>query len=238
MTPTAAKSVANVSRKVRWVLAVTMAIESSLVLYLTLRDFALAATLTATIGSATLLAISGVGFWAAYATWVQDASWLWASVLGQFLIGVLAGYTVLIDARNPLNPFHQIPVGIFASILGITAIFWVFYLLPRRSGPRPAWTTAIAALIPVLGFVQFWLQTDYLPRTSMPLVDLTTDQAPTGKTGKIVRLEGESDHHKSQFSTGECRCDNDANHGVSVASSWHTGPKCLSRSCRTRFNST
>jgi len=45
---------------VRWLLAVTMALESVLLIYLTVRDFALAATLTATIGSVTLLAISGV----------------------------------------------------------------------------------------------------------------------------------------------------------------------------------
>ena len=37
--------------------------------------------------------------------------------------------------------------------------------------------------------MQFWLQTDYLPRTSLPLVDVTTDLTPTGKSGDIVQLE-------------------------------------------------
>jgi hypothetical protein len=104
-TPTTtAKSVVNISHNVRRLLAVTMALESLLVIGLTLRDFALAATLTATIGSVTLLAISGVGVWAAYATWVQHDSWLGASLLGQFSIAVLAGYTVLTDLRSPLFP--------------------------------------------------------------------------------------------------------------------------------------
>jgi hypothetical protein len=165
-----------------------MALESVLVFGLALRDFWLAATLTATIGSVTLLAISGVCFWAAYATWVQDASWRGTSLLAQFSIAVLAGYTVLIDARSPL---HQITVGvIIACILGLIAIFWVVYLLRHRSGlPLPKWTPTIVALIPALGFVQFWVQTDYLPRTSLPLVDVTTDLAPKGKTGDIVQLE-------------------------------------------------
>jgi hypothetical protein len=183
----AAKSGANVSRKVRWLLAVTIALESLLVIYLTVRDFALAATLTATIGSVTLLAISGVGVWAAYATWVQHDSWLRASVLGQLSIAGLAGYTVLTDRRSP---FPEGKVALFACILGIIAIFWVFYLLAHRGrGPLSASSASIVALIPLLGFVQFWLQTDYLPRTSLPLVDVNTDLTSTGKMGDIVYLE-------------------------------------------------
>ena len=186
-TPTTtAKSVANVSHNVRRLLAVTMALESLLVIGLTLRDFALAATLTATIGSVTLLAISGVGVWAAYATWVQHDSWLGASLLGQFSIAVLAGYTVLTDLRSP---FPQVFVAGFACILGIIAIFWVLYLTRHWRGPLSAGAKTIVALIPLLGFVQFWLQTDYLPRTSLPLVDVTTDLTPTGKTGDFVQLE-------------------------------------------------
>jgi hypothetical protein len=183
----AAKAGVNVSRKVRWLLAVTMALESSLVIYLTVRDFALAATLTAMIGSVTLLAISGVGVWAAYATCKQHDGWLRASFLGQLSIAGLAGYTVRTDLRSPLpQPF----VAVFACILGIIAIFWVFYLLAHRGGgPLSASSATIVALIPLLGFVQFWLQTDYLPRTSLPLVDVTTDLTPTGKRGDIVQLE-------------------------------------------------
>jgi hypothetical protein len=201
----AAKPVRNVSPTARWLLAVTMALESLLVFGLALRDFWLAATLTGTFGSVILLAISLVGFWAAYATWVQDPSWQGASLLGQFSIAVLAGYIFLTDVRSPFPQFYHfdghfywkkpwtlipIRVGEFACILGIIAIFWVVYLLRHRSGrPLTAWTTTIAALIPVLGFAQFWLQTDYLPRTSLPLVDVTTNLAPTGKTGNSVQLE-------------------------------------------------
>src|SRR6201999_2736645 len=126
-----AKPGANVSGKVRWLLTVTMALESILVIYLTVRDFALAATLTAMIGSITLLAISGIGLWAAYATCTQQDGWLRASFLGQFFMAGLAGYTVLTDLRSP---FPQPFVAVFASILGIAAIFWVLYLLAHRGG--------------------------------------------------------------------------------------------------------
>jgi hypothetical protein len=48
---------------------------------------------------------------------------------------------------------------------------------------------AIATLIPLVGFAQFWFQTDYLPRTSVPVVDLTTEMSPLGQTDDIVQLE-------------------------------------------------
>jgi len=184
----AREPVRNVSCKARRFLAAIMFVESVLVFVLAWGDFALAAGLTSMIFSVTLLAISAVGFWATYATWVQDASWRAASLLGQFSIAVLAVYTVVIDVRSPLC---QITVGvIIAGVIGIIAIFWIVYLRGHRAGrPLPKWTPTIVALIPALGLVQFWLQTDYLPRISLPLVDVTTDLAPTGKTGDIVQLE-------------------------------------------------
>ena len=114
--------VRNVLRKPRWPrwpLAVTMALESVLVIYLTVRDFGLGGTLTATIGSVTLLAISAIGVWATYATCVQHGSWRGASLLGQFSIAVLAGYTVLTDVQSPFPRFF---VAGIAGILGIIAI--------------------------------------------------------------------------------------------------------------------
>jgi hypothetical protein len=164
-----------------------MAVESLLVIGLTVRDFWLGGTLTAAIGSVTLLAISAVSVWATYATCVQHGSWLGASLLGQFSIAVLAGYTVLTDVQSP---FPQFFVAGFAGILGIIAIFWVFYLLGHWDRPLTAGTATIVAFIPALGFVQFWLQTDYLPRTSLPLVDVTSELAPMGKRqDNIVQLE-------------------------------------------------
>jgi len=200
-TPTAAaRSVTNPSPIVRRLLVATMAVESLLVIGLTLRDFTLSTTLTSTFGSITLLAISGVNAWAACATWVKSDSWLAASLLSQFSVAVLAGYVVLIDIRSPFlqfffsdwaKPFCFIPINVtgLACILGSIAVFWVFCLLRHWRGPIPAALKAIAALIPLVGFVQFWIQTDYLPRTSLPLVDVTTELTPTGKMGDIVRLD-------------------------------------------------
>ena len=139
-----AKPGVNVSRKVRWLLAVTMTLESLLVFRLMLRDFELAATLTATIGAVTLLAITGVGVWAAWATWVPHDSWLGASLLGQFSIAGLAGYTVLTDRRSP---FPEFKVQLFACILGIIAFFWVFYLIAHRPGRLTAGAATISAAV-------------------------------------------------------------------------------------------
>ena len=176
-----------------------MFVESLLVFDLALRDFALAAT--PTISFVALPAISGVGFWAAWAAWVEGPSWPWASLLGQFAILVLAVYTVVVDVGSP---FPQAFVAGFAGILGIIAFFWVFYLIPHRPRYRPrsalpARSTAIMAaivtalatiIVPAIGFVQSWLQNHYLPRTSMPVVDVTTDLTPTGKTEEESNSRG------------------------------------------------
>jgi hypothetical protein len=196
----AAKSLANMSHSERRLLTVTMAVESLLTIGLTLRDFTLTKTPMATCGSVTRLAISGVTAWAAYAISAQGGTWLAASILSQFSIAVLAGYIVLIDLRSPFLQFVDlnwskhvplVPLRItgLACILGLVAVFWLFYLIRRWRGPVTAGMKTIVALIPLVGFVQFWMQTDYLPRTSLPLVDLTTDLTPTGKTGDRVQLE-------------------------------------------------
>jgi hypothetical protein len=195
----AEKSVPNTPQRVRRFLAITMAVESLLVIALTLRDFQLSTTLTSTFGSVTLLFIAGVSAWAACATWGQGPSWLAASLVSQFSIAVLAGYITLVDVRSPFpqffgfdwtTPSHLIPIRItgLACILGGIAIFWLFYLIRKWRGPVTAGMKVIGAVIPLVGFLQFWLQTDYLPRTSLPLVDVTTELTPTGKTGDLVQL--------------------------------------------------
>ena len=193
---TTAEPVANVSLRARRVLACTMAVESVLVMGLTLRDFALIQTPLATLGAVTLLAISGVSIWAAYETWVQGDSWLALSLLSQMSIAALAVYIVLIDLRSPFLQFWAFdwasglfPVTGVASIIGLFATLWVLFLIRRWHGPVSVGMKAIATLIPLIGFAQFWLQTDYLPRTSVPVVDITTELSPLGQTGDIVQLE-------------------------------------------------
>lgn len=187
-----------VSPNLRRLLAITMDVESLLVLGLALRNFALTTTPTGTFFSITLLAIAVVGGWAAYATWVQHDSWIVAGLLGQFSVAVLAGYILLIDARSPFPQFFfdwskpSTLIGLFvpalAYVLGIFGVFWFYYLIQHWRGPVTSGMKALVALIPLVGFVQFWVQTDYLPRTSLPLVDITTELTPTGRTGDIVQL--------------------------------------------------
>jgi hypothetical protein len=192
-TQTTTESVAKVSPGARRILACTMAGESVLVMGLTLRDFALTQTPLATLSSVAMLAISGVSIWAAYETWTQGESWLALSLLSQFSIAALCVYIVLIDLRSPFLQFDWasglFPVTGVASIIGLFASFWVLFLVRRWRGPVSAGMKAIATLIPLVGFGQFWLQTDYLPRTSVPVVDLTTEMSPLGQTRDIVHLE-------------------------------------------------
>jgi hypothetical protein len=71
--------------------------------------------------------------------------------------------------------------------------------------------------------VQFWLQTDYLPLTSLPLVDITTDLTPMGKTEDTVYLEAKVTINNRGSVPVYVGCDSDANQRVPLASaSWHT----------------
>jgi len=187
--PDAPNPVVYVPYKIRRLLAVTMAIQCPLLGVMTVRDFMLTKTPVATIGSATLLAISVVTIWATCAAWCHRDGWLAASALSQFAVAVLAGYILLIDLRSPF-PQHLGITG-FACIIGIIAAFWVLYLARHRylHGGITNGLKAFAALIPLIGFIQFWMQTDYLPRTSVPLVDVTAALMSTGKTGDTVHLE-------------------------------------------------
>ncbi len=187
---------AGVPWHARHILAPTMAVEALLAGAMGVRDFAVIQTPLATLGSVLLLGISVACAWAAYATWVRGGNWVALSLLSQFSVAALCAYVMLIDLRSPFLQIWQFdwksklfPVSGVACILGLFAIFWVLALIRRWRGPITATMKAFVTLIPLVGFAQFWLQTDYLPRTSVPLVDITAELKPLGQTDDNIQLE-------------------------------------------------
>jgi hypothetical protein len=53
----------------------------------------------------------------------------------------------------------------------------------------------IIALFPLAALLQFWMQTYYIPETSRPLVDISTELSPQGRTGAIIHLNAKVTVH-------------------------------------------
>lgn len=147
----------------------------------------------ASLAAIALLAIGITNGWAfnsarrAAPTWARDA------VIAQLLVFLLAGYAVVTDLRSPIiNPYVMATA---ASVLA-AALLW-FGLLAARS--RVQWTTRtaviLAALFPLAGLVQFWMETYYIPSTSTPLVDISTELSPQGWTGSTIHLSAKVTIH-------------------------------------------
>jgi hypothetical protein len=155
-------------------------------------QFLMAPTFFGTLAAATLLAIGIANGWAfnsvrrAASTWARDAFIAQVSVL------FLAGYVILTDARSPRINWYLMATAV---LFFAAAFLWFVFLVPRS---RLEWTKAaviVTALFPLVGLLQFWLQNYYIPSTSMPLVDISTELSPQGWTGPIIHLSAKVTIH-------------------------------------------
>jgi hypothetical protein len=168
------------------IVAVTVGVDGIIVLGLAARDFTLTKTATDTLGSALLLAISLLCLWALAAICRRSSTWLATSLASQISVLFLAAYVCVIDARSPRVQIFGV-TGI-ALVMGTIAAAWVIYL---GRHVKPSFTrgmTAVVALFPLLGLIQFWMETDYIPRTSRPLVDIEAELLPVGNSGDTIHL--------------------------------------------------
>ncbi|MEV3903717.1 hypothetical protein AB0K11_15435 [Mycobacterium sp. NPDC050551] len=167
-------------------LAATVLVDGVFAFVLAMRDFELTRTASSTLGAGLLLAIAVVCMWAFVAILRKSASWLTAVLLSQISIAFFAGYVWLIDLRSPVSQLTGW-TG-FVLTLGATAVVWIVYLGPHARATFTRGVAVLAAVVPLLGLFQYWLDTDYLPRTSRPLIDVQADLTPIGNTGHIVHL--------------------------------------------------
>jgi hypothetical protein len=104
----------------------------------------------------------------------------------------------LVDQRSPVHQLGGV-TGIALAFGGI-ALLWVVFLGRYAHGTIGRGAVVVAALFPVLGLVQFWLQTEYLPQSSIPLVDVQAELSPAGSTGPIVHLKAKYTLHNRSSS--------------------------------------
>jgi hypothetical protein len=184
----------------RRALATTLIVDASVAIGLAIGDLMLVATATlAPLLAAILLAIGIANLWSLHSLIRNGAridrdepresgststtpSWHTHATVAQALIAFLALY-VWETARQ--NPQPYICVTAIAAVLGVVAIGWVARLV---ASARLQWTktaTTIVSIIPLAGLVQFGLQSDFIPRITAPLVDVSITLSPIGSTSSI-----------------------------------------------------
>ena len=178
---------------VLWVgLLVTLVVDCVGGLALAVGELLMSPTVFSTLGAAILLAIGIANGWAfnsvrrAASTWPRDA------VIAQVLMLFLAGYVIVTDLRSPIWNWYVMAT----AVLVLAAAFLWSVLLAGRSTLE--WTKSavlVTALFPLAGFLQFWLQNYYMPSTTKPLVDVSTDLSPQGWTDSIIHLSAKVTLH-------------------------------------------
>jgi hypothetical protein len=168
-----------------WVcLLVTLAAGGLVALNLAYSDFLITTGLPGTLGAFILLAIGIANLWAFDVTRRAAAVWPTATVIAQFLVLLLASYIYFSDLRSPIRGRN---VGarlllIVVVIAAIISIGWIIYLIGKVGLKWTRTATAITAIFPLAAFLQFWMQTYYIPQISKPQVDLSVELKPQDKT--------------------------------------------------------
>ena len=179
--------------KTLWIcLLVTLGMDCLGALVLAGGEFLMGATFFGTLAATTLLAIGVTNGWAfnsvrrAASTWARDA------FIAQVVVLFLAGYIIVTDLRSPIRNWYVMAT---AGSVFVAAFLWFILLGPRS---RLEWTKTalvVTALFPLAGLLQFWLQNYYIPSTSMPLVDMSTELSPQGWSESIIHLSAKVTIH-------------------------------------------
>jgi hypothetical protein len=176
-----------------WIcLLVTLGVDCLGALALAGGQFLMPSTFFGTVAAATLLAIGIANGWAFNSVRRAASPWARDAFIAQVFVLFLAGYVIVTDVQSPRINWHVMAT----ALLVLVAAFLWFVLLAARS--RLAWTKAaliVTALFPLAGLLQFWLQNYYIPSTSMPFVDISTELSPQGWSGPIIHLSAKVTIH-------------------------------------------
>lgn len=185
--------VAGLPGRVRWLLLSCLTVNAVVVLWLAVWDATLTRSAWDLLGAALLLGIGITCALAIGAILRRSSSAFLTAMTSQIFVVCLAAYVWLVDERSPVR--QLIGVAGVALTFGAIALFWVVYLARYAHGAINRGAVVIVALFPVLGLVQFWLQSDYLPARSLPLVDVQAELTPVGFSGSIIHLSAKVTMH-------------------------------------------
>jgi hypothetical protein len=169
-----------------WLLRLTLVVDGLVAIGLAWLELKLTTTLMESLGVGLLLAIGLANLFALHSVARALPSWPRDVAFAQLLVALLAIYIVFTAPRCWGQ--NRWMLGITAAA-GLLAVGWVLRI--ARGAVLVQWTkpaAIIAAVIPVAGLVQFWLQTEYIPHSTTPLVDISAELTPTGRTESTIHL--------------------------------------------------
>ncbi|MDT7784769.1 MAG: hypothetical protein QOF58_3188 [Pseudonocardiales bacterium] len=121
---------------------------------------------------------------------IRKRAWGAALLLAaQAAVAAFLVYVLAVETRSPT--VDLISLVLTAGLLCLTGVVgWHAY---KASGetkvPKKLWI-GIAALLPLAGLFQFWMQNFYVPQHDRPQVDLVTELEEIGRTDNIAHMRG------------------------------------------------
>lgn len=193
-----ASALGHMRRRTRKLLLAWLGITAAIVLGLAMWNASLTQSSWDLLGTALLLVIGVTCVLAIGATIRRAHSAALVALASQILVVCLAGYFWMVDLRSPVSQMRGV-TGI-ALAVGVIALGWVVYLSRYAVGAISKAGIIVAALFPLAGLGQFWIQNQYLPNSSIPLVDVTTELVVLGSTGPIIHLQATTTlHNRGSF---------------------------------------
>lgn len=177
---------AGAPRSLRILLAGWVGADAALILGLAVRNATLTSTAWDLIGTALLSAIGITCALALVQIAKRSRGAALTAMVSQVFVAGLSVYVWMVDQRSPESQLMGV-TGIALAMGGI-ALLWVLYLGRYARGAFSRGAAVAVALFPLVGLGQFWMQTEYLPTSARPLIDISTELSPTGSTGPIIHL--------------------------------------------------
>jgi len=172
------------SRRLVRCLRLTLLVDGLAAVWLALMELEIDTGLVGIFAAGLLFLVGVANLWALYSLRRERLSWPRDVAIAQALVAIVAVYVTVVAWRG-----DHVRAFVIAALVGIIAVQWLFRL--AKDTTTVQWTKPAAfvvALFPLAGLVQFWVQTEYLPSTSLPLVDVTSDLSPMGRQGSTIRL--------------------------------------------------
>jgi hypothetical protein len=174
-------------------LRLTLLADGLVAIALAIFELELVSTIMSALGVALLLAVAAANLYAVYSLRRGRPSWPRNVAIAQGSVAVLATYVVFTAVRSYAQNWWTVSI---AAGVGLFAIAWV--LRVGHGAVSVPWTKSaaiVAAVIPLAGLVQFWLQSEYIPNLTFPMVDVSAELSPVGRTGSTIHLSAKLTFH-------------------------------------------
>ena len=142
-------------------------------------------------GASIISALAFLGIFAA--TRPDWPSWRWwpgMTLVAEVIIILLSMYAVYVDVQS-LQPDPAL-YFVLGPLLLPALIVLLPLVLKLPTSPKKAWA-AVAALVPLLGLLQFAVQNQILPSRSRPQISITASLTEIGRSPGLVHMRGRID---------------------------------------------